>query len=292
LTVSLFYLILVAAMAYELSYDLIRAAKLNRQLQASEASLRESEQRFRIVADAAPVLIWMSGVDKLCTFFNKVWLEFTGRTLEQEIGYGWREGVHPDDLHRLEPYKASFDARKPLVMQYRLRRNDGEYRWISDQGVARYDADGAFAGYIGSCVDITELISKERALHESKERVDLATKAAGLIVWTWDIAHDDVWLSDRDRFLFGFSPEEKLNAERVRSIVHPEDRQLVRRLVENSLTTEDELEAEYRLLLPDGKVRWVTRRGRVEFDGDGNPVWERGVLIDITTRKFAEEALV
>src|SRR5262249_53361180 len=116
LTVSLFYLILVAAMAYELSYDLIRAAKLNRQLQASEASLRESEQRFRIVADAAPVLIWMSGVDKLCTFFNKVWLEFTGRTLEQEIGYGWREGVHPDDLHRLEPYKASFDARKPLVM--------------------------------------------------------------------------------------------------------------------------------------------------------------------------------
>ena len=88
LTVSVFYLIFVAAMAYELSYDLIRAAKLTRQLQASEASLRESEQRFRIVADAAPVLIWMSGVDKLCSFFNKRWLEFTGRSLEQELGNG------------------------------------------------------------------------------------------------------------------------------------------------------------------------------------------------------------
>ena len=92
LTVSLFYLILVAAMAYELSYDLIRSAQVTRQLQASEATLRESEQRFRTVADAAPVLIWMSGVDKLCTFFNKRWFEFTGRSPEQEMGNGWRMG--------------------------------------------------------------------------------------------------------------------------------------------------------------------------------------------------------
>src|SRR6202007_1896476 len=97
---------------------LIRAAKLSRQLQASEASLRESEQRFRIVADAAPVLIWISDVGKLCTFFNKVWLELTGRTLEQEIGNGGREGVHPDDQQRLDTHKAAYDAREPLVMQY------------------------------------------------------------------------------------------------------------------------------------------------------------------------------
>src|SRR5262249_14515938 len=169
-----------------LSYDLIRAARLTRQLQASEATLRESEERFRTVADAAPVLIWMAGADKLCTFFNKVWLEFTGRTLEQEMGYGWREGVHPNDLQRLEPYKAAFDARQPLVMQYRLRRNDGEYRWISDQGVPRYDADGVFAGYIGSCVDVTDLLRQQRALHEFEERVALAAEAAHLGVWEFD----------------------------------------------------------------------------------------------------------
>jgi PAS domain S-box-containing protein len=291
LTVSLFYLILVAAMAYELSYDLIRAAQFARQLQASEATLRESEERFRIVADAAPILIWMSDTDKLCTFFNKHWLEFTGRSLEQEMGNGWREGVHPNDLQRLDTYKAAYDARKPLVMQYRLRRNDGEYRWISDHGVPRYDADGTFAGYIGSCVDVTDLITKEQALHDSNERIDLATKAAGLIVWTWDIPRDEVWLPEKDRALLGLSPSEKLTAKRVRSVIHPDDRELVRQLVEKSLKTDEELEGEYRIVLGDGRVRWVTRRGRVEFDGDGNPICERGVLMDITEVVKNKEAL-
>jgi len=121
-TVSLFYQALVATMAYDLSYKVLRAAALARRLQASEAGLRESEQRFRIVADSAPVLIWMSGLDKLCTFFNKPWLEFTGRSLEQEMGNGWAEGVHPDDFQRcLDVYVAAFDAREAFVMQYRQR---------------------------------------------------------------------------------------------------------------------------------------------------------------------------
>src|SRR5262249_23062609 len=290
MTVSLFYQGLVAMMAYELSYDVLHAAALARRLRISEAGLRESEERFRIVADAAPVLIWMSGMDKLCTFFNRPWLEFTGRTLDQELGNGWAEGVHPDDMQRcLKVYTEAFDARKTFVMQYRLKRHDGEYRWVSDQGVPRQDAQGNFSGYIGSWVDVTELIAKETALHESKARVDLATKAAGLIVWSWDIARDDVWLSEKDRALFGFSRSEKLTADRVRSVVHPEDRHLVGQLVENSLATQDEIEAEYRIMLADGNVRWVTRRGRVEFDSDGNPIWERGVLLDITAGKQAEE---
>src|SRR5262245_31208515 len=193
LTVSVFYLILVAAMAYELSYDLIRAAQLNRQLQASEATLRESEQRFRIVADAAPVLIWMSSVDKLCTFFNKRWLEFTGRSLEQEMGNGWAEGVHREDLQEcLKTYTEAFDARKPFVMQYRLKRNDGEYRWISDEGIPRYDAQGEFVGYIGSCVDVTDLLRQERELHRFEERVALAAEAAHLGVWEFDIATERI----------------------------------------------------------------------------------------------------
>jgi len=290
MTVSLFYLGLVIAMAYELSNDVLHAATLTRELQASEADLRESEDRFGIVADAAPVLIWMAGVDKLCTFFNRPWLEFTGRSLKQEMGNGWAEGVHPDDLQRcLKIYTEAFDTRKAFVMQYRLRRNDGEYRWISDNGVPRYDAHKNFTGYIGSCIDVTELIIKDQALHDSKERIDLATKAAGLIVWTWDIARDEVWLSDKDRALFGFSPSEKLNAERIRSVVYTEDREFVSQLVEKSLATSEEIEAEYRVVLGDGNVHWVTRRGRVEFDSDGKPAWERGVLMDTTERKQAEE---
>jgi PAS domain S-box-containing protein len=290
LTASLFYQGIVAAMAYELSYDVLRAAQITRRLQASETLLRESEERFRIVADSAPVLIWMSGLDKLCTFFNKPWLQFTGRTMEQEMGNGWADGVHPDDFQScLKTYVTAFDAREPFVMQYRLRRHDSEYRWISDSGVPRYDAQKNFAGYIGSCMDVTELINKEQALRESEERMSLAADAARLIVWTWDIRLDEVSLSDKDRAFFGFSQREKLNGDRVRSIVHLEDRQFVRQLVENSLRTREELEAEYRVVLPDGKVRWVTRRGRVEFDGNGEPICERGVLMEITERKQAEE---
>ena len=141
LTASLFYQGLVVVMACELSYNVLRADVLTRRLQASEAGWHESEERFQIVANAAPVLIWMAGVDKLCTFFNKTWLNFTGRSLEQELGNGWAEGVRTDDLQKcLKIYTEAFDARKAFVMQYRLKRHDGEYRWISDQGVARYDA--------------------------------------------------------------------------------------------------------------------------------------------------------
>jgi PAS domain S-box-containing protein len=123
---------------------------------AEEAAL-ESDARFRAVADTAPVMIWMSGPDKLCNFFNKGWLAFTGRTLAQELGNGWTEGVHREDLaHCLEVYKNAFDAREPFTMEYRLRRKDGEYRWILDSGTARTDLNGVFLGYIGSCVDITE----------------------------------------------------------------------------------------------------------------------------------------
>src|SRR2546430_4744650 len=212
ISVSLFYQCLVAAMAYELSYDVLHAAALARRLQASEAGLRESEERFRIVADAAPVLIWVAGVDKLCTFFNKPWLEFTGRSLEQEMGNGWAEGVHPDDLQRCHDiYVSAFDAREPFVMQYRLRRHDGEYRWISDSGVPRYDAKKNFVGYIGSCVDVTELLSKEEALREFEDRVRLAAQAAHLGAWELDTSTNQIWMSDSARALFQFDSETRVN---------------------------------------------------------------------------------
>lgn len=124
------------------------------------AYIQEMEGRFRAIADTAPVLIWLSAPDKLCYFFNKGWLDFTGRSMEQELGNGWAEGVHPDDFDRcLAIYISHFDARKEFSMDYRLRRHDGQYRWISDKGVPRYTSAGTFVGYVGGCMDIHDQIT-------------------------------------------------------------------------------------------------------------------------------------
>ena len=147
----------------------VRAEELRR----SETILRESEEHFRLVADSAPVLIWMSRADKLCIYFNKPWLEFTGRSLEQELGNGWAEGVHPEDLQRcLDTYTQSFDRREKFRMEYRLRRHDGEYRWMLDIGVPRLNSDGSFAGYIGIGVDVTERKRDGRGTAAERDGID------------------------------------------------------------------------------------------------------------------------
>lgn len=158
----------------------------------AEANLREREARFRTMADNAPVLIWMSGTDKLCYYFNKPWLEFTGRTMEQELGDGWTEGIHPDDYDRsLAVYTTSFDARQPFTMEYRLRNKHGEYCWVIDNGVPLYAPDGRFEGYIGSCIDITE-----RKQHEERtqllQNVTAALAGAVTVEQVADIMTDKV----------------------------------------------------------------------------------------------------
>ena len=135
----------------------------------AEMALRESEARFRQMADSAPVLIWVSGPDKRYTYFNKPWLEFTGRTLKQELRHGWTDGVHPEDLPRCrESHVKAFSRREEFKMEYRLRRHDGEYRWIFVHGVPRF-AGKEFLGYIGSCVDITERREAEQVLRETRD---------------------------------------------------------------------------------------------------------------------------
>ena len=131
----------------------------------SEQALRESEARFRTMANTAPMMVWMSSTDKLCTFVNRSWLEFTGRPIEAELGKGWIEGVHPDDHETsLKAYWAAFDKRQGFKSEFRLRRHDGEYRWVFGEGVPRYTPEGDFAGYVGSCLDVTERRTTEEAL--------------------------------------------------------------------------------------------------------------------------------
>ena len=159
-------------------------AVLIEQQRRTEQSLRESEARFRNMADTAPVMIWISGPDELATFFNKGWLDFTGRRIEQELGYGWTSGVAPD--HRddcLAGYSSSFDGRRPWRAECQLRRADGEYRWMLCSGAPRFAPDGVFAGYIVSCSDITDLKSVQEASLARQKLESLGVLAGG-------IAHD------------------------------------------------------------------------------------------------------
>jgi PAS domain S-box-containing protein len=141
----------------------------------AEEALRESEQRYQAVTDASPVMNWMSGTDKLCYYFNKGWLDFVGRTLEQEVGNGWAENVHPDDFDRcFQVYVSNFDTRRPFEMEYRLRHHSGQYRWIFDRGVPRYKPDGTFEGYVGGCLDIHDR-------KEAAEKIQVADESLRLI---------------------------------------------------------------------------------------------------------------
>jgi PAS domain S-box-containing protein len=159
--------------------------------QQAEAALRESEERFRHVANAAPVLIWMSGPDKLSTYFNQPWLDFTGRLLQSELRDGWAEGVYPDDLDAcLRTYAGAFARREPFEMEYRLRRNDGEYRWVFNRGVPRFNPDGSFAGYIGSCIDVTDRKLAQESLSDMSCKLIEAQEQER--TWIARELHDDI----------------------------------------------------------------------------------------------------
>jgi len=157
----------------------------------AEQRLRESEERFRLVANTAPVKIWMSGTDKLCNYVNQRWLEFTGRPLEDELGNGWAEGVHPEDLKEcMDTYTQAFDRREYFQMEYRLRRHDGQYRWLSAIGVPRFNPDHSFAGYIGSCTDVTEHKLAEESLADMGRKLIEAHEEER--TWIARELHDDV----------------------------------------------------------------------------------------------------
>jgi len=157
----------------------------------AEEALRESELNFKTLADSGQALIWTAGTDKRCNYFNRVWLEFTGHTVEQENGDGWLEGVHIDDRqHCHEIYVGAFDRREKFSMVYRLRRSDGEYRWLLDEGCPRYDSKGTFIGYIGHCLDITKLKRADEETKTLHAQLLQAHKMEAIGTLAGGIAHD------------------------------------------------------------------------------------------------------
>jgi len=167
---------------FERTRELERQLKRVRELEHREEVRKRSDERFRLLADSAPVMVWISDTARRCIWFNKSWLEFVGQSLEHEIGSGWTDGLHPDDVQRcLRTYSDSFDARTPFTMECRLKRHDGAYRWILDTGRPFYGDDETFLGYIGSCIDIHDrkiAESERESLLQSEKQAKEAAEAA------------------------------------------------------------------------------------------------------------------
>ena len=184
-------IILEAALITALLWHRTRRRKAEAEVVAALVAAQESEQRFRHVANTAPVMIWTSGTDKLCTYVNQHWLDFTGRRFTAELGNGWLESIHPEDVKTcFDTYSQAFDRREPFTMQYRLRRHDGEYRWVLDRGVPRFNEDNSFLGYIGSCVDISDRKLAEETLAGVSRRLIEAQEQER--TWIARELHDDI----------------------------------------------------------------------------------------------------
>jgi len=259
----------------------------------TEAALRESEARFREVADAAPVLIWISDVTKKCIWFNKPWLEFTGRSMQQDIGIGWVDGVHPEDIDDcVAVYDGAFDRRERYRTEYRRRRRDGEWRVLDATGVPRF-AGGAFLGYIGSCIDVTDQRAATRALSESEEQLRLATEAAEVGLWDFDPGSGTLYWPARVKAMFGISAEVPISMADYYAGLHPDDREATILAYAAALDPRRRAlyDVEYRTVgKEDNIVRWVAAKGRALFKAD-RCVRVIGAAIDITARKAVEEKL-
>jgi PAS domain S-box-containing protein len=255
----------------------------------AEVTLRESEERFRNMADTAPVLIWIAGPDKGCIFFNKVWLEFTGRTMEQEVGNGWTQGVHPEDLARcMATYSAAFDARRHFRMEYRLRRADGEYRWILDDGAPRSAGGDIFAGYIGSCTDITE---KKRAEEDARKFMSLTERSLEFVCM-WDLELRPFYVNPAGLRLVGLDNLEAACRVKVQDFFFPEDQPFITNEFFPGVLRDGHGEVDIRFRhFKTGEAIWMLYNVLNILDARGTIVGWATVSTNITERRRAERAL-
>jgi len=250
-------------------------------------SLQESEERFKSVADSAPVMIWMSGSDKFLDFFNTTWLNFTGHTIDRERKEGWQNSVHPKDLPgTLDIYNDAFAKQTAFYTEYRLLRHDGVYRWISDNAVPRY-AHGEFIGFISACMDIDDEKKFNERLQQSELLFKTISNVSPVGLWMTDEKGENTFVNDTWIRWTGIRQLEHYEHGWFRCLLEA-DREVVTHIFRRKLALRDKFAAEFRFKRTDGSVRWAFSEGYPYYDQAGNFAGYAGSVTDITERKQDE----
>ena len=253
-----------------------------------EAALAESEARFREVANAAPVLIWVADTENKGIWYNRAWLDFTGRSMDQELGHGWLEGVHPEDLAKCaEICGGSFARREPFRLDFRLRDGDGEWRIIDDTAVPRFADDGEFLGYIGTCVDVTEARRSEAALRDSEERYRRIFEQTSDLIFTADLNQVITACNPAAADAIGLTVEQAIGRN-ISEFVSPEDLDLTREKLRTKLERGGTTRYELRVRSKNRDSRYWEINSGLTFDELGSPVGIHVVARDVTERKRLE----
>jgi PAS domain S-box-containing protein len=260
----------------------------------AEAVLRESEERFRLVAESAPVMLWMGDETGKCLYLNRALREFWGVAPDAIAGFEWAATLHPEDAaHLFAAFAQGMGAQTGFQVEARYRRADGAWRVLLAEARPRFGPDGAFLGMIGVNVDVTETREAEAALRASEQRLRLAQEAGGIGAWEHDLRSGARHWSDSMYRLWGIAPDTPVGIALIDTVIHPEDRLRVRdavRAASNLLGPLPPLE--FRILRPcDGELRWLHSQAEATADANGQPLRQIGIMRDITEQKAAMERL-
>ena len=266
---------------------------VTRKKQAVDA-LRASEDRFRRLANSSSIMIWITDAKGEPVFVNQSWFDFTGIDSIQTLTHkDWIHTVHPDDRETaFATYYQDTAAHKAITTEYRLRNAAGDWCWILDKGMPLYDENGAFTGYIGSAIDISERKQIQQALQDKEQMLSESQRIAHVGSWSVELTTDCVNWSDETYHIYGVRPETfKPSVKTFLDLIHPDDRVAMKRWVSDCRTGKAPPELDFRVMLPDGAVRYIRGSGGLQYDEMGRPLRMVGCVQDITERKYAEDVL-
>jgi PAS domain S-box-containing protein len=250
----------------------------------AENAVREAQERFRVFADTAPAMLWVTDPDGRCSFLSRGWYEYTGQSEQTGLDFGWLNAVHADDREASRTaFLQASQQRRAFALEHRLRTADGAYRWVIDAGRPRSAADGSFAGFIGSVIDIHDR-------KQAEERLDMIVNSSEIGLWYCDLPFDELIWNSKVKEHFGLPADARVTIDTFYERLHPDDRERTRQAIEESIAKHLPYDIEYRTVGLDGRQRWLRAIGRTTYQDD-RPIRFDGITIDVTDRLMQAEAL-